>query len=128
MRAGVIDFLTSRSVPVASLRQAGIARALTAEERAWLEAVPAVPVVEFGGARARWVRAFFCGWVRHALEEGNASVETGPDGSMIAHMPAGEHRLVNDAPDDQQAGAPAPPRTPTTSGAQGNLDRWKAND
>lgn len=96
MKAGVIDFLASRTVPVASLRQAGLARALTAEEREWLEAVPAVPVVEFAGMRSTWVRTFFCGWVRHALERGAATVERA-DGVLVARMPAGIHRVQLDA-------------------------------
>ena len=86
----VLAFLTDPQAPVSTVRGR---RALTREERAWLDAVPAVPVVEFGGQASAWVRSFFCGWVRHGLEQGIASVRTAADGSLVATMPAGLHTI-----------------------------------
>ena len=99
----VIGFLADRGEPVPSVRGASASstggripsalarRALTSEERDWLEAVPVDPLIEFRGVACPWVRSFFCGWVRDALERGAATVRTLPDGSLIASMPAGEH-------------------------------------
>ena len=94
----VIGFLADRARPVPSVRVASVGcggdripRALTSEEREWLEAVPVDPVIEFRGVACPWVRSFFCGWVRHALERGAATVRTEPDGSLVACMMAGDH-------------------------------------
>jgi len=92
-----MDTLTISRKPLpttAALRswQAVTVRALTRQEREWLEAVPADPVIEFAGRTARWPRPFFCAWVRHGLERGIATVSL--DGAtLVATMPAGEHRI-----------------------------------
>lgn len=68
-------------------------RALTREERDWLAAVPAPdPLVEFAGLESTWVRTFFCGWVRAALERNEARVWR-EEGALVAEMKAGVHRV-----------------------------------
>lgn len=86
----VLAFISARQQPVPVVRGA---RALTAAEREWLEAVPVDPCVEFAGMASVWVRSFFCGWVRHGLERGAFSVRVESDGSLVATTPAGEHVL-----------------------------------
>lgn len=110
----VLSFLADPAAPVSTVRGP---RALTREERDWLEAVPAVPVVEFAGQCSAWVRSFFCGWVRNGLEQGIASVRTAADGTLVATMPAGLHTIR-----DQPEGVPAP-RPGTTSPWRHHLTR-----
>lgn len=83
-------------------------RALTGAERDWLEAVPCsaggTVLVEFRGVESWWVRPFFCGWVRDALERDAARVGV-EDGLPLALMPAGVHRVLSGGAEE-----PASPR------------------
>lgn len=78
-------------------------RALSEAERVWLEVLEGLPGfgfywVEFEGMRMPYDRKYFRLRVESALECGKGRVWIGDGGELVAVLPNGEHRVLNDFP------------------------------
>ena len=63
-------------------------RELTAEESAWLAAVPEDPAIEHAGAVCPWAGRFWHRWVADAVERGAADMRADGD-RLTVSMPSG---------------------------------------